>query len=101
MIMNLSGHAHWVNTIALSTDYVLRTGPFDHTCPKLETIENVKQRALDRYQEASQGEGGERVITGSDDFTMFFWKPFLSNKPIQRMTGKILYTFVMCSSKTS
>lgn len=23
-----SGHAHWVNNIALSTDYVLRTGPF-------------------------------------------------------------------------
>lgn len=24
----LEGHAHWVNTLALSTDYVLRTGPF-------------------------------------------------------------------------
>ncbi|KAL9939720.1 hypothetical protein V8E36_001537 [Tilletia maclaganii] len=26
----LQEHAHWVNTLALSTDYVLRTGPFDH-----------------------------------------------------------------------
>ena len=26
---DLKGHAHWVNTLALSTDYVLRTGCFD------------------------------------------------------------------------
>jgi len=26
---SLEGHAHWVNTLALSTDYVLRTGPSD------------------------------------------------------------------------
>ena len=25
----LQGHAHWVNTLALSTDYVLRTGAFE------------------------------------------------------------------------
>lgn len=24
----LTGHAHWINNLALSTDYVLRTGPF-------------------------------------------------------------------------
>lgn len=24
----MTGHAHWVNSLALSTDYVLRTGPF-------------------------------------------------------------------------
>lgn len=29
----LEGHAHWVNTLALSTDYVLRTGPFDPVNP--------------------------------------------------------------------
>ena len=25
----LQGHAHWVNTLALSTDYVMRTGAYD------------------------------------------------------------------------
>lgn len=25
------GHAHWINTLALNTDYVLRTGPYDNT----------------------------------------------------------------------
>lgn len=28
---DLKGHAHWVNCMALSTDYVLQTGCFDHT----------------------------------------------------------------------
>lgn len=27
----LQGHGHWVNTLALSAEYALRTGPFDHT----------------------------------------------------------------------
>ena len=31
MVNELTGHAHWVNCLALSTDYVLRTGCFDHT----------------------------------------------------------------------
>lgn len=30
LLSQLQGHAHWVNTLALSTDFVLRTGPFDH-----------------------------------------------------------------------
>lgn len=25
----LQGHGHWVNILALSTDYVMRTGAFD------------------------------------------------------------------------
>lgn len=89
-IMSLAGHAHWVNSIALSTDYVLRTGPFDYTCQKLESIPNVQETAKERYIQAlkaSDPEGAERVITGSDDFTMYLWKPFQSNKPIERMTG--------------
>ena len=31
----LQGHAHWVNTLALSTDYVMRTGAFDPANAKL------------------------------------------------------------------
>ncbi len=26
----LKDHAHWVTTLTLNTDFVLRTGPFDH-----------------------------------------------------------------------
>jgi ribosome assembly protein 4 len=31
MCRTLEGHAHWVNSIALNTDYVLRTGAVDPT----------------------------------------------------------------------
>ena len=30
----LKEHAHWVTTLTLNTDFVLRTGPFDHTGKK-------------------------------------------------------------------
>jgi hypothetical protein len=30
----LKDHAHWVTTLALNTDFVLRTGPYDHTSRK-------------------------------------------------------------------
>lgn len=29
MCRNLDGHGHWVNTLALNSDYILRTGAFD------------------------------------------------------------------------
>lgn len=29
MCRTLQGHGHWVNILALSTDYVMRTGAFD------------------------------------------------------------------------
>jgi ribosome assembly protein 4 len=31
LVRTLKGHGHWVNTLALSTEYVLRTGAHDHT----------------------------------------------------------------------
>jgi hypothetical protein len=31
LLHTLKDHAHWVTTLALNTDFVLRTGPFDHT----------------------------------------------------------------------
>lgn len=31
LLHTLKDHAHWVTTLSLNTDSVLRTGPFDHT----------------------------------------------------------------------
>jgi hypothetical protein len=31
LVRTLKGHAHWVNTLALSTEAVLRSGAYDHT----------------------------------------------------------------------
>jgi hypothetical protein len=30
LVRVLEGHAHWVNTLALNTDYAIRTGPYDY-----------------------------------------------------------------------
>jgi len=44
------------------------------------------QAALQRYETACGG-APERLVSGSDDFTMFLWEPSVSKKPLQRLTG--------------
>jgi ribosome assembly protein 4 len=49
LVNELKGHAHWVNTLALSTDYVLRTGCYDHFQKEFADEKAMKQYALERY----------------------------------------------------
>jgi hypothetical protein len=42
--------------------------------------------ALRRW-EAVKGNKPEKLVTGSDDFTMYLWEPSVSKKPLLRMTG--------------
>ncbi|XP_048508800.1 notchless protein homolog 1 [Athalia rosae] len=77
----LEGHAHWVNTLALNTDYVLRTGSY-YPMEKSEDLTPL-ERATKRYDSV----GEERMVSGSDDFTLFLWIPDKDKKPIARMTG--------------
>lgn len=35
----------------------------------------------------NQGEASERLVSGSDDFTLFLWNPAEEKKPVARMTG--------------
>ncbi|KAL4205328.1 hypothetical protein AMTRI_Chr01g114070 [Amborella trichopoda] len=86
LIRELKGHGHWVNSLALSTEYVLRTGPFDHTGKKYGSPEQMKDAALERYTKM-KGSFPERLISGSDDFTMFLWEPTVSKHPKARLTG--------------
>uniref|UniRef100_A0A0N5BFC0 WD_REPEATS_REGION domain-containing protein n=1 Tax=Strongyloides papillosus TaxID=174720 RepID=A0A0N5BFC0_STREA len=83
----LTGHAHWVNTLALNTDYVLRTGPFDlkNEC-RVNSDSEIKNVALERYN-SIKGPGHEKLVSGSDDFTLFLWEPYDNKKSIGRMTG--------------
>lgn len=34
-----------------------------------------------------QGDEPERLVSGSDDFTLFLWQPENDKKPVARMTG--------------
>ncbi|CAH2077330.1 unnamed protein product [Thlaspi arvense] len=79
----LKGHGHWVNSLALSTDYVLRTGAFDHTGKQPE---EVKEAALKRYDQA-KGKYGERLVSGSDDFRLIMWQQSVSDQPKKHLFG--------------
>lgn len=86
MVRSLKGHGHWVNTMSLCTEYALRTGAFDHTGKAPSDLEAAKSAARERYS-AAKGSGNERLVTGSDDFTLCLWEPSVSKHPVARMTG--------------
>ena len=44
------------------------------------------QAARERYDKAVAGRP-ERLVSGSDDFTMFMWEASTSKAPVARMTG--------------
>ena len=86
IIRQLKGHAHWVNTLALSSEHALRTGAFDHRGQAPADPEAQREAALKCYQEATQGQP-ERLVSGSDDFTLFLWEPASSKSPKARLLG--------------
>eukprot|EP00928_Gymnodinium_smaydae_P013631 TRINITY_DN14961_c0_g1_i1.p1 TRINITY_DN14961_c0_g1~~TRINITY_DN14961_c0_g1_i1.p1 ORF type:complete len:522 (-),score=95.94 TRINITY_DN14961_c0_g1_i1:182-1696(-) len=87
MLTELKGHGHWINTLALNTDYALRSGPYSHEAEKFSSLEEKRDAARKRYAETIALCGAERLLSGSDDFTLFLWKPLESKAPICRMTG--------------
>ncbi|KAJ9524914.1 hypothetical protein QJQ45_005898 [Haematococcus lacustris] len=88
LVRVFKGHAHWVNTLALSSEHALRTGAFDHTGSAPREPEAARAVALQRYQAATGGLP-ERLVSGSDDFTMFLWTPSASKQPTARLTGHV------------
>jgi ribosome assembly protein 4 len=88
LVRTLETHGHWVNSLALSCDYALRTGPFDHNRNAPDSIEERAQIAKDKYEAALVGSGGKELLaSGSDDFTICVWDPESSKKPLFRLTG--------------
>ncbi|KAK5076869.1 ribosome assembly [Lithohypha guttulata] len=94
----LTAHAHWVNHLALSTDFVLRTGYHDHTkkVPETASTEAKVVAARSRFESAARIDGviTERLLSASDDNTIFLWQPssFDPNsnstpKPLARLLG--------------
>lgn len=88
----LQGHGHWVNTLALNTDYVMRTGAFNPAKAQIvpqsmkESLEELERLSQERYDSA-KGDEPEYLVSGSDDFTMFLWQPEKHTKPLTRLTG--------------
>ena len=86
---SLNAHAHWVNHLALSTDFVNRTAYHDHTGKIPDSEEGKIEKAKERFLKAAtiQGEVVERLVSASDDFTMYLWEPSKGTKPVARMLG--------------
>jgi ribosome assembly protein 4 len=101
LVRTLVGHGHRVNTLAVSCDYVCRTGPYDHygrvfdadaaligrDKDSKEWREAAYRASVARYR-AFKSEGDpERLLSGSDDFTLLLWHPADSKRPVKRLTG--------------
>lgn len=86
LVRTLSGHAHRINTLALSSDAVCRTGPFDHQGKYYQGLTDPVEAAKQKYKDILGGEP-ERLMSGSDDFTLFLWTPAESKHPVKRLTG--------------
>lgn len=65
LIHTLSSHAHWVNHLALSTDFVLRTAYHDHTGEIPPTEEGKIAKAKERFEKAAtiNNQIVERLVT--------------------------------------
>lgn len=87
LVRTLKGHAHRINSLALSCDYVCRTGPFDHKCKKFPTNQEAIEAAIEKYKNFKGSDEPERLVSGSDDFTLFLWHPTEGKQPIKRLTG--------------
>jgi len=88
----LTGHSHWVNTMSMSTEYVLRLGCYDHNgeTELKQDVQIAQQKARERYEKVLGNKSKQqplRLITGSDDFTLCIWEPSKSSNPIARLTG--------------
>ncbi|XP_073971799.1 notchless protein homolog 1 [Rhodnius prolixus] len=85
---SLEGHAHWVNTLALNTDFIIRSGSSIRFEEHVHQNDKLAMQTLakKRYEEVCSG-FGERLVSGSDDFTLFLWKPETEKKPLARLTG--------------
>ncbi|EPT26420.1 notchless, putative [Toxoplasma gondii ME49] len=75
LVSDLKGHGHWVNSLALSTDYVTRAGPFgERGAQPFASASEMREAARKRYEACIKTSGGEKVLSGSDDSTLILWK---------------------------
>ena len=86
LLRNLEGHAHWVNSLSTNTEYALRSGPYDHRGIGPTDEKQIVEVCTKKYNDVTNTRG-ELLVSASDDFTMYLWKPSHGNKPLTRMTG--------------
>ncbi|XP_026193865.1 notchless protein homolog 1 [Cyclospora cayetanensis] len=92
LVKELKGHAHWVNTLALNSDSVLRRGPFDprgRTERPFTSFAEMKEAAQRQFDQFLKECGHEALLSGSDDSTLIL-RRIKGNglfEEVGRMTG--------------
>jgi len=87
LVRTLAGHGHRVNTLALSSESVTRAGPYDHKNTVYATAQDRIRAAKEKYEAHRKQHGEDKLVSGSDDFTLYLWNPETSKKPLKRLTG--------------
>jgi ribosome assembly protein 4 len=87
LVRTLQGHGHRVNTLALSSEGVLRAGPFDYKTTSFDNAQEAVKVAKEKYEQHRKQHGPDKLVSGSDDFTLFIWDPETSKHPVKRLTG--------------
>ena len=87
----LTGHGHWINTLSINTEHILKNGCYNFEENKIEFKDKREkyEYAVKRYNKFKLQNIGEKIVSGSDDFTLILWDPLNTNKKqqIARMTG--------------
>jgi FOG: WD40 repeat len=66
--------------------YLYRTACYSEKELETDKPEEMQKIALERYNKA-KGNMDERLVSCSDDQTLYMWDPVKTSKPVVRMTG--------------
>lgn len=64
----------------------MRTGCYDEKSKEINDEDERQKVALERYNKL-KGDKNERLVTGSDDHTLYLWDPFSGKKDSKRLLG--------------
>ncbi|EDO06263.2 WD domain G-beta repeat family protein [Babesia bovis T2Bo] len=93
LVKDLKGHGHWINTLTSNTYRTIKSGPFtamnfERGRTHFENLREMIEESRVVYNKFIKESGQERLLSGSDDNTMFIWLPHQqSRKPLHRLTG--------------
>jgi ribosome assembly protein 4 len=83
--MEYAKHAHWVNSIALSNEHLIRGGGFDHAHTSFPDKASMREHAIELYRRNAEG-AKERLVSASDDHTLQLFETG-SAQPVARLVG--------------
>lgn len=73
-------------TLAKNTTIPLKVRAPIHYSRQISDIMLAQKKAQERWEQV-KGKGPEKLVSGSDDFTMYLWEPAEKKQPLLRMTG--------------